>query len=389
MLRNPDMEFLNWKQILSEVQFDLLDIILILGVSQGIFLALSLRLLPNRNKEANGILSVLLLISVFMLLGRMAVLRIPLAWVWRFGILADTTIFLFGPLVYTYVRRMLFAEQPAFRLRWVHYLPALAHLGYYFWGLGFSLAEFNERYFSGQFNLMFFIVEAGGLISFILYTLFSMRLLNRFKKLEEKAMSFRQTVRRYLWMFMATLGIFILLWLISFISLYFFRTQIGVLNYTTMWVSTPIFIYVIGYFSLKQPAIFRIRQSPKTKSESDRLKPDEIQQLQKRLHYFMETEKVYLKPDLTLQELASKMNTSPNNLSWLLNQIHQSTFYDYINAFRIDAFLEKIKNNRHASHTLLALAMEAGFNSKSTFNRVFKSRLGVTPSQYLKSKNVA
>lgn len=365
------------------------DLVLFLGVSQGLFLSISLRLIHNRNKPANKILSFLLLIAVLMLFGRITAYRIPEIWVWRFGVLVDTTIFLFGPLLYSYARRLVFNEKPVFQLSWWHYIPAALHLCYYFWALHFSVEEFNEIYFSGKLNLMFFIVEAAGLISFIWYWTKTFQLVKRYSNKEEMELSFHQGVLPYLWFFLATLGLFITLWAISFLSTHFLLGPIKYINYVTMWISTPLFIYGIGYFSLRQPHIFRIPFEPKSKSENDRLKPEEIQKLQRRLHYYIEEEKIYLNADLSLKTLADKLNTSSNNLSWLLNQVYQASFYEYINNHRIHAFLKKIDNNEHQNHTLLAMAMDVGFNSKSTFNRVFKSELGTTPKEYLKNRNVA
>ncbi|MEM1337217.1 MAG: helix-turn-helix transcriptional regulator [Bacteroidota bacterium] len=369
--------------------FGFVDIVLFLGVSQGLFLSVAFRLIHNRNKSANSTLSYLLLIAALMLLGRIAAFRIPEDWVWRFGVLIDTTIFLFGPFVYTYVRRLVFNETPTFRLKWWHYLPALIHLCYYVWTLSIPLLDFNEMYFSGRLNLLFFIVEAGGLISFIFYWVKTFFLLKKYAIEEGKQLSYKPAVNRFLMVFTGVLALFIILWLVSFLSTNFLGRPFVYVNYVTMWITTPVFIYVVGYFSLRQPEIFRIPLPPKSKSDSERLKPNEIHQFQKRLHFFMEEEKIYMEPNLSLKSLADKINTSSNNLSWLLNQVYQASFYEYINNYRIKAFREKVERNEHNSQTLLALALDVGFNSKSTFNRVFKSVMGITPKEYLKTKKVA
>lgn len=369
--------------------FNFVDIILFLGVSQGLILSVSLRLIQNRNKSANKVLSFLLLIAVLMLFGRISAYHIPDDWVWRFGVLIDTTVFLFGPLIYIYVRRLVFNQNPAFRLKWLHYLPAFLHLDYYLWTLSIPLTNFNEMYFSGDLKLMFLIVEASGLVSFIYYWTKTFLLVKNYEKQKKKQLSYHPAVNRFLQFLLATLVLFLILWFISFLSVNFFGRPFKYVNYITMWISTPIFIYSVGYFSLKQPEIFRIPFQPKSKSEKDRLKPEEIQKLQKRLHYFISEEKVFLQPELTLKELAEKLNTSSNNLSWLLNQTYQSSFYDYINKYRIQEFIDKINRNEHHKHTLLALAMDVGFNSKSTFNRVFKIVMGTTPRNYMKNENVA
>lgn len=369
--------------------FNFIDIILFLGVSQGLFLSISLQLVHNRNKSANKMLSFLLLIAVLMLFGRISAFRIPESWVWRFGVLIDTTVFLFGPFIYTYVRRLVFNEVPTFSLKWWHYIPAVLHLGYYFWTLSIPLKAFNTLYFSGNLNLMFFIVEATGLVLFIFYWFKTFFLINQYSKEEEKHLSYHQSIYQFLVFLLSTLGIFMMLWLISFLSVNFLRKPFAYINYVTMWISTPIFIYVVGYFSLRQPEIFRIPFQHKSRPEKNRLSPEEIQKLQKRLHYFIVEEKVFLLPELTLKGLADKLNTSSNNLSWLLNQAYQTSFYDYINKYRIQEFINKVNNEDHLKNTLLAMAMDVGFNSKSTFNRVFKTTMGTTPRSYVKNRNVA
>ncbi|MEL6917896.1 MAG: AraC family transcriptional regulator [Bacteroidota bacterium] len=370
--------------------FNYVDIILFLGVSQGLFLSISLSLFDNRNKSANSILSLLLLFAVLMLFGRISAFRIPENWIWRFGVLADTTIFLFGPLIYTYVRRLVFAESPGFHLKWPHFILAVLHLGYYFWTLSIPLTDFNRRYFSGGLNVMFFIVEAFGLISLTFYWVRTFLLVKRYRIEEEEQFSFQQAVFQFLRFLLWALLVLLLLWATSFLSTHFLGRPFRYINYVTMWISMPLFIYVVGYFSLRQPEIFRIpMDEPKTRSTKKRLKPDEIQTLQKRLHFFISEERVFLQPDLTLKALAEKLNTSPNNLSWLLNQVYQTAFYDYINHYRISEFIRKIDRNEHRNHTILALAMDVGFNSKSTFNKSFKIETGQTPSAYIKNRKVA
>ena len=92
-------------------------------------------------------------------------------------------------------------------------------------------------------------------------------------------------------------------------------------------------------------------------------------------------QKVYLNPKLTLAELANTLNTSANNLSQVINQYEKVNFFDFVNTFRIEEFKQQAKKNPHFS--ILALALEAGFNSKSSFNSLFKKHTGQTPSQFL------
>lgn len=99
----------------------------------------------------------------------------------------------------------------------------------------------------------------------------------------------------------------------------------------------------------------------------------------------MVAKKIYLNNELTLKDLAQELGTTTNNVSWLLNNIHQCSFYDYINQYRVQEFILKIQNGEHFKHTILALSLDSGFNSKSTFNKAFKMVKNDTPSNYIKS----
>lgn len=100
------------------------------------------------------------------------------------------------------------------------------------------------------------------------------------------------------------------------------------------------------------------------------------------LHSLMVDSAPYHNPDLTLPELASMINTTPQRLSWLFNHKLNTTFYDYVNNFRVKEVIRMMQEDTSSSFTLIALAYDAGFSSKSTFNSVFKKITGETPSAY-------
>ncbi len=94
-------------------------------------------------------------------------------------------------------------------------------------------------------------------------------------------------------------------------------------------------------------------------------------------------EKPYLEPKLTLTTLSKRLEVSPNHLSQIINQYEQQNFNDFINKYRIEEFINNAAQNSNFS--FLAIALDSGFNSKSTFNTVFKKQKGVTPSQFIAS----
>jgi len=102
------------------------------------------------------------------------------------------------------------------------------------------------------------------------------------------------------------------------------------------------------------------------------------------LSTYMQTEKPYLDPDLNLIELAKSIKMTRAQLSEVINTEFNKNFNDYINEQRVDAVKEMLKAGKHKELSLLGIAYDCGFNSKATFNRVFKKWTGFSPSQYLK-----
>ncbi len=99
----------------------------------------------------------------------------------------------------------------------------------------------------------------------------------------------------------------------------------------------------------------------------------------------MKEEKWFQNPSLTLRDLADKMNISSNKLSWLLNERMGQNFNEYINGFRLEAFKDNALNPANSHLTLLAIAYESGFNSKTVFNVFFKKVEGMTPKAWLRA----
>jgi TolB-like protein/AraC-like DNA-binding protein len=96
-------------------------------------------------------------------------------------------------------------------------------------------------------------------------------------------------------------------------------------------------------------------------------------------------DELFLDPDLCLKTLAERINLHPNKLSWLLNEHIGQNFNEYINTFRIEAFKKKSVDSSNNHLTLIGLAFECGFNSKSVFNAFFKKIEGTTPSAWVRS----
>lgn len=102
----------------------------------------------------------------------------------------------------------------------------------------------------------------------------------------------------------------------------------------------------------------------------------------------MQDEKWFLNPSLSLREFAENVNISSNKLSWLLNEKMGQNFNEYIHSFRLENFKAKALNPANKHLTLLGLAYESGFNSKTIFNTFFKKVEGFTPKAWVKANQI-
>ncbi len=186
-----------------------------------------------------------------------------------------------------------------------------------------------------------------------------------------------------------------------------------------VFIAVVLFIIFIGLFGMRQTNIFshhppvkknavaeaeikeEIITDQKISSETDEdsnsekikyqrsiLSESDMLFIFKRLTDLMDKERLFTNPELTLGETAQKLNIHPNYLSQVINSVAKKNFYDYINFQRVEEFNRLAQDPKNQKFTLLYLAFECGFNSKTSFNRNFKKIMGMSPSEYLKQINV-
>ncbi|GAA4032738.1 hypothetical protein GCM10022409_16250 [Hymenobacter glaciei] len=114
--------------------------------------------------------------------------------------------------------------------------------------------------------------------------------------------------------------------------------------------------------------------------------PPELHPWREKLLRLMADEQPWLDPELTLTELAHRLRTHPALLSKVINAGCGQNFNDFVNTYRVQEARRKLADARFAHYSLVGVALESGFNSKSTFNRVFKKLLGQAPSEVMRPK---
>ncbi|GAB5409829.1 MAG: hypothetical protein BalsKO_21940 [Balneolaceae bacterium] len=141
-------------------------------------------------------------------------------------------------------------------------------------------------------------------------------------------------------------------------------------------------IFSIGYYTIQAPEIFY----PLKKREKEESPKNQILNLEvyiAKIEKVMKEEKPYLNPKLKIAELASFCDIQSHLMSRIINEYYEKNFFDFINAYRVEEFIGKINEENLSQFTLLKLAFESGFNSKTTFNTSFKKYKGKTPKEYI------
>ncbi|MCF0041275.1 helix-turn-helix domain-containing protein [Dyadobacter fanqingshengii] len=183
----------------------------------------------------------------------------------------------------------------------------------------------------------------------------------------------------------------------DYFRLYGFFTFLLIL--TLLWIAGVVFkwpvfagveallticLFGLGYIGYLSPTFFNLPTLPKPKvaEKPDFLHYDDLAEL-KKLHAAFHQDSLHIQSKLTLEELASQLHLPPRYVSYLINTHCASNFNNFVNGFRVEEVIRKLGDPKEQHKTVLALAFEAGFNSKSTFNQVFRQHTGKSPSQYL------
>ena len=307
-------------------------------------------------------------------------------------------IMLHGPFLYFYVQTLASSNQ---RFTWKqlsHLLPFIIFNLYILVSSFQTVAseKLNIERLSGEFNpplvFLFFLILTA--LSGTIYFILTIRL---FRKLDIKIFNnySYSTDIDLKWLRWLVL-LFGIIWtiLVSVTMIHHVFKMFSMVFCTDgLFLSLSAFVILIGYFGLKQKVIFsndvieesRVSSKPMTKYAGSRLTESEAKQYAEKLSKYMKSSKPYLNPELTLSQLAGELGISSHFLSQVINEKLELNFFDFINGYRVEEFKERTSNPNYSNFSLLGIALECGFNSKSAFNRIFKQKTGLTPSQFKKT----
>lgn len=367
------------------------SIIILLGAAQGVFFGLVLLGLPNGNRKANRWLALLVMSFAINMAGaalydmRVTVTYPHLALIGTPFALLISVGFWFFVKNYT---------EKNFRMRWWHWLNFLPFVLHELYFLPFYLKSAEakriviESSYSVKPDYWVWAFHTSNFIS-VIYVFFAFALILRHERHIRQLFSNTEnkSLRWLVQFILAMVATFVICIVLSIFDLAFAD------SFSNLVFSGV--IYVMGYRAFKQPEVFKnipedvVAETddaaiihPPVKYEKSGLSEQKAKQLLKKLDEAMQQDHLYLDQELALPQLAEYMGSSTHQVSQLLNQHRQESFFDFVNRHRVEHFKRAALDPNNAHLSILAVAFDSGFNSKAAFNSVFKKMTGKTPSAF-------
>nr|MCH9661623.1 helix-turn-helix domain-containing protein [Bacteroidota bacterium] len=186
----------------------------------------------------------------------------------------------------------------------------------------------------------------------------------------------------------------VVLWILAFLFDLVSVYRIGNYAYVPAWIGYLLFIIYIGYYGFEQTSVLTERKKLNHFANEERVtssftnetsEPSTLKYFQE-LEKYMMFDKMYLNPYLDLNSLADKLDISPNYLSKIVNSHDKVNFSDYVNTYRISYAKKMLAAIEFKEYNMLSIALESGFNSKSSFYAAFNKLLGQPPGYFRSHK---
>ncbi len=304
-------------------------------------------------------------------------------------------LFLIGPIIFIYTQSLLNKDFKLLKKYYIHFLPAALYLLYSLIVFITDKLILREFYFysDGRDKDLAFWYQMVGLISMLFYLFLSYKYYRNYRKRIVQEVSFADEIL-YKWIshFMIAFSLLLILRVCFFII----NPEWGEFGrkYWYYLCFSVLFLYIAitGYSnSIKASISLTNNATQKLKDEDDiqvsKLKSNEVEAWKIKIQSLIDERKIYTNANLALSDIALLLNTNRNVISYIINQGFHMNFNDFINLKRVEAVIEKIKKGEHINNTLLSIAYDSGFNSKTTFNRAFKKHTSLTPKQFIVKNN--
>lgn len=298
-------------------------------------------------------------------------------------------LFLFGPLLYLYVKSL---ATENFRLKpfaLLHLIPVVSisiHRSLVTPVAIYSSFAENPLYI---YNKVYYTLL---ILSLISYWFFSLKLIVQHKKNIPNHFSNYSSKNSLGWL-ISVLTLFLFLFVTDlFISFVIKVFDVNFQKFSFLSFNLTVFTFIMIFFGINQSVIYNkpriVNKEPENsenhepRNSRSTINEKQVEELTKIVYQYLKNKKPYLNPEYSLQMMAEDLNISRHKLSEAINNGQKKNFYKLINEFRVEEVKEMLANSAFSHYTLLGIGLECGFNSKTSFNRIFKEETGLTPTEY-------
>lgn len=353
------------------------------GFFQSIFLLLVFLFSKKLRNSINGYIAFLIFSLTIGLIGRIINISEVFGTDFRFIAFSEFATLFFGATIYLFTRSSLLGTEFTMKdLR--HFIPGIVYIIFVVFVFILPSNEvIGNRARSGELQRTINIFMGTALTFNITYWVMSLNTFIQFQKQLKNELSYAIQTRFFI-NFLTAIGICLLSWTtLYFLSI--FGDQMTERNARQfIWLGITFIILIITYYGIRSPELYQVAPliKPKKYAQS-KLSNTDLELLRSQLEAIMEEKKPFLNNKLLKSELADMLGVSNPEMARLLNEKVGMNFFEYVNYHRIKEFVSLAKTEKAKSLTFFALAQEAGFNSKTTFNKSFKELMGSSPKEYL------
>ena len=376
---------------MSNFQIDIWSFIFGAAAIQGFLLILILLFQRKGNIFSNRLLALLILIPTSVLSDRFLTHIFFYRIFPHYLFISYGLWYLWAPVLYLYIKSSLY-EDVVFRTKDVlHVIFFMMYLAvnsdYIFLNGGDKIKIIDDFTGGSEVAFIYYAMPALLRIQTIVYLFFTGKLIYKYK-VQESNGSKNKRVNQLYWLKF----FFVSVCLLQAYDVYFvIRVFTGPYNSifkNIRLLITVVLNYSIAFAAIKYPEyLFPQFKNGSDKYKSSKLSEKDLEKIKSALEKLMKEEKVFLNTELKLQDIAEKLSVSQHSISQTLSLRFGLNYYDYLNQFRIEEAKKILSSGDIERYTLLHVAHECGFNSKSSFNRAFKKMTGLTPSEFINSKN--
>lgn len=364
----------------------ILSIFILLGAIQGILLSIAL-FFSKSHKQRACFLGFFLLILAYngmetfgasMNLGDSALVF----WVDVFSPMYF--FFGLGASLYLYVYSFTVQINLSFRSIWKYYLPMLIQLFLRITLLFFAFffASMREAIIALD-SIHFEFTQFSNVLVFWIYFYFAFKKYQQFTKQENNISTEEKTlISKWLRAFLFVLFLTTIFWTINILAS-FFVADLNIYFYYPIEIVLVLFIYWIGFASFHHTKIIYTIPQKTAPAFLENISQTKIENCINSLRNAMESEKLFLDPELNVSKLAKHLQINQKMLSAVLNQHLGKGFNEFVNEYRVAEVKKKLLSKESQHLTISGLAFESGFNSQATFQRVFKELTNLTPKEFV------